>query len=116
MSSPVIYFEIGVRNGEKGKEFYSKMFDWKINTNMPDYHEIAKDGEGISGGIFPIKEGEMPPYVTIYVQVDDLQKYLDKAAELGGKQIVPPTALPPGMGSFAMFADPDGNCVGLWTV
>jgi len=51
--------------------------------------------------------------VTVYVQVDNLQATLDKAAELGGKTLVPPTEIP-GMGSFAWLTDIDGNVSGLW--
>lgn len=52
-------------------------------------------------------------YVTFYAQVDDLQAYLDKATQLGGKTLVPPTDVPEA-GSFAWFADPEGNAIGLW--
>jgi predicted enzyme related to lactoylglutathione lyase len=51
-------------------------------------------------------------YVTVYVQVDDLPAYLKKAESLGGKTLVPPVEIP--QGSFAWFADPDGNTIGLW--
>ena len=50
--------------------------------------------------------------MTFYVQVDDLQSYLNRAEELGGKTLVPPVEIP--TGSFAWMADPDGNIVGLW--
>jgi len=51
--------------------------------------------------------------VTVYVQVDDLQAYLDKANQLGGKTLVPPVEIPE-PGSFAWLADLDGNIIGLW--
>ncbi|MEW6050149.1 MAG: VOC family protein [Candidatus Zixiibacteriota bacterium] len=51
--------------------------------------------------------------MTIYVMVDDLQAYLDKAVKLGGSVVVPPTPIP-GVGAFAMFKDLDGNCLGLF--
>jgi predicted enzyme related to lactoylglutathione lyase len=41
-----------------------------------------------------------------------VQVYLDKAGTLGGKTLVPPVEIP--TGTFAWFADPDGNTVGLW--
>ena len=50
--------------------------------------------------------------MTVYVQVDDLQAYLDKAESLGGKAIISPTEVP-GMGAFAWFSDIDGNTIGL---
>ncbi|MEI9971606.1 MAG: VOC family protein [Ignavibacteriota bacterium] len=45
------------------------------------------------------------------VEVDDVQAYLDKATALGGKTVVPPVKIP--TGTFAWFADPEGNTVGL---
>jgi predicted enzyme related to lactoylglutathione lyase len=48
------------------------------------------------------------------MRVDDLQAYLDRAAKLGGRTVVPPTPLAGDFGSFAVLADPDGQLVGLW--
>jgi uncharacterized protein len=45
------------------------------------------------------------------VQVDDGQSYLDKAAALGGKTLVPPVEIP--TGTFGWSADLDGNTIGL---
>ena len=41
-----------------------------------------------------------------------MQTYLDKATALGGKRLVPPINIP--TGTFAWFADPDGNIIALW--
>ncbi len=49
------------------------------------------------------------------MRVDDLQVSLDRAETLGAKSLVAPTDLPGGYGRFAMFADPDGHPVGLWS-
>jgi predicted enzyme related to lactoylglutathione lyase len=68
-------------------------------------------GTGIAGGISPSQPGQ-GPMVTFYVQVDDLAATLKKAEQMGGKTIMPPTDIP-GMVSMAMFADPDGNVIGL---
>ena len=66
---------------------------------------------GIHGHISVL--GHEPHHYTIfYVQVDDVQSYLDKAGALGGKTLVPPVDIP--TGTFAWLADPDGNTVGLW--
>jgi len=46
-----------------------------------------------------------------YVEVDDVQAYLDKAAALGGKTLVPPIKIP--TGTFAWLSDLDGNTIGL---
>jgi NAD(P)-dependent dehydrogenase (short-subunit alcohol dehydrogenase family) len=44
----------------------------------------------------------------------DVAAALDRAEELGGSRLVPPTDLPGEFGRFAILADPDGNQVGLW--
>ena len=53
------------------------------------------------------------PYVTVYIQVADVQASLDKAAKLGGRVVLPPTPIP-GVGTNALFTDPEGNMVGLF--
>jgi len=66
---------------------------------------------GVGGHITSL--GHEPHHYTIfYVDVDDVQKYLDKAKSLGGKMLVPPVEIP--TGTFAWMQDPEGNTVGLW--
>ena len=67
----------------------------------------------IGGGIGPSLP-DSPWCTRLYVRVDDLQAYLDRAVELGGAVLMPPAALPGDFGSFAVIADPDGQPVGLW--
>jgi predicted enzyme related to lactoylglutathione lyase len=114
MGCPVVHWEICAKDAPKIQNFYSKLFDWQIDSNNPmNYGMVNTGGQGgINGGIQPC-EGNMPNMLTFYVQVDDLQKYLDKANELGGKTVVPPTPIP-NIGSFAMFTDPEGHCVGMF--
>ncbi len=113
MGRPVVHWEISAKDGRKLQDFYSKLFDWIIKHDEKlNYGLVDTGGQGgINGGIF---QGEkIPTYVTFYVQVDDLQAYLQKAEKLGGKTIIPPTPIP-GVGSFALFNDLEGNCIGLF--
>jgi len=114
MAHPVVHFEIAGKDGKKLQEFYGKLFDWKIEVDPAmNYGMVDTGGEGgINGGVFQA-QAEMPPYLTFYVQVDDLQAYLDRAVSLGGSVMVPPTPIP-NIGAFAMFHDPEGNLVGLF--
>lgn len=115
MGQPVVHWEIGAKDASRLQDFYAKLFDWKIDANNPmNYGMVETGGQGgINGGIFAT-QGNMPTYLTIYVHVDDLQAYLDKAASLGGKTVVPPTPIPD-VGAFALFHDPEGNLVGLFS-
>ena len=112
MPHPVVHWEIGATNAKRTQEFFAKLFDWKIDANNPlNYGLVDTGGGGINGGINTAPHGV--PYFVMYVQVDDLQKYLDKANALGGEAVVPPTDIP-GVGSYAFFKDPDGNIIGLF--
>lgn len=49
--------------------------------------------------------------MTFYVRVDDLDAYLSKVTDLGGEVQMPATQA--GDVRLAVFADPQGNSVGL---
>ena len=77
----------------------------------PEYTIVDGVDGSLAGGIMQTREG-MPPYVTIYVRVDDLDAALSEIGHLGGRTVVPPTEINESM-TFALFADPEGNTVGL---
>lgn len=116
MANPVVHWEIGGSDRGKLKEFYSSMFDWEIHDDDKTNYSMCETGEGgIGGGLSGTTENcPEKNFVVFYVKVDDLQASLDKAVELGGKALVPPTVISEEYGSFALFQDPEGNTVGLW--
>jgi predicted enzyme related to lactoylglutathione lyase len=108
----VTHFEIIGKDAKKSREFYGSLFGWAIDANNPmDYGIISPTENGIGGGISAPMEGGSPT-TTIYVEVDSVQSYLDKAVSMGGKVIMERQVIP-GMVAFAQFADPDGNVIGL---
>jgi predicted enzyme related to lactoylglutathione lyase len=105
-----VHWEIASGNGEKLQRFYAELFDWRVDANNPyHYGVVDTGGGGINGGIGPSDGANR---VTFYVQVPDLQAALDRAGRLGGKTVMPPTEIP-GEVTLAMFADPEGNVIGL---
>lgn len=109
---PVVHFEIGCHDGGKTRAFFSELFGWEIAGPEAGL-TIKTGGSGaISGHIVELAQ-EWGNYVTVYVEVEDLERYLKKAGELGGKTLVPPVTLP-GQGSFAWLATPEGNIIGIW--
>jgi hypothetical protein len=115
MSQPVVHWEIMAKDFAKTKDFYSQLFGWQMMPFMDNYAYVVTGGlgdTGINGGILQAPPN-LPPSVTFYVQVDDLAAYLKKAESLGGRTCVPPTPIP-NIGSFAMFLDPDGMCIGIY--
>jgi predicted enzyme related to lactoylglutathione lyase len=114
MGMPVAFFEVVSEDHERAQEFYAAMFGWRVAADpaMGGYG-LVDTGAAIGGGIGP-SMGSDDTGVKFYVRVPDLQAALDRAVELGGKALMPPTDLPGDFGRFAILADPDGNAVGLW--
>lgn len=112
MGKHVVHFEIIGKDGKKLQDFYSKLFEWKIDANNPmSYGVVDASDAGVGGGI-SAGMGGGDGHVTVYVEVDDLQAYLSQAESLGGKTTMPPMAVPGGP-EIAMFADPEGHVIGL---
>lgn len=111
MGRPVVHFEILGRDGEALQSFYRELFAWQIDANNPMSYGIVDTGVegGIGGGV---GVGPGGPAVNIYVAVDDPQAYLDRVEQMGGKTVMPVTEIPD-MVTFAQFADPQGNIIGL---
>lgn len=114
MGNPVIHFEIGSQDVETARRFYTDLFSWTVSVDGDGYGLVTTGSEeGIGGGIMPAPK-DAGHWISFYVQVDELEKYLDRAVELGGSRLMEPTPLGQ-MGSFAMVRDPDGNLLGLFT-
>lgn len=112
MGQPVVHFEIGCRDREKAAAFYSELFGWSVTSAGPaSMIDTGASSPGINGH-FTALGHEPHQYTIFYVQVDDVAEALARATSLGGKTVVPPVSIP--SGTFAWFADPEGNTIGLW--
>jgi predicted enzyme related to lactoylglutathione lyase len=113
MGNPVTWFEINSTNSVALRDFYADLFDWTMAPYPGDapYAVIDTDREGtIAGGI---GDANGPNRVLIYIEVDDPQAHLDRIIEAGGTIVVPVTEIPAAT-TFAHFADPEGNVVGIY--
>jgi hypothetical protein len=109
MAHPVVHFEIGCRDRARTAQFFSDLFGWHIQDGPAGTIDTGGTG-GIPGHITSLGH-EPQHYTAFYVEVEDVQAYLDKAVALGGKIVVPPIKIP--TGTFAWLSDIDGNTIGL---
>ena len=112
MGCPVVWFEIGCKDLAKTAKFYEKLLGWQAPVEGHSAM-INSNAEGGIGGHMSALGHPPHNYITVYAQVDDLEKYCAEAAKLGGKVLVPATEVP-GMGHFAWVSDPEGTPFGLW--
>ena len=110
MKHPVVHFEIGCKDKAATSAFYSEAFGWTIDPGPMGGIDTGS-AAGIPGHVVSL--GHEPHQFThFYIETDDVAASLKRVEELGGKVVVPPVPLP--HGTFAWFADPEGNQVGLW--
>lgn len=105
------FFEIAAREGHRSQRFYETIFNWKITDDGP-VMSISEEDAGLNGHLFNWTQEEQP-YLTLYINVENISASLEKVTQLGGKVIIPETEIPSG-GTFAQFLDLDGNAIGIY--
>lgn len=114
---PIVHVEFSARDREKAGAFYSEVFGWEFQ-HMPEfnYSTFSPDpnAAALGGGINTASADYPLGTVVFYVGTDDIEATLAKAESCGAKAILPKMEVT-GMGWMAMFLDPDGNKIGLWT-
>ena len=110
----IVHVEIPAADQAAASKFYGELFGWKI-TAMPEMNYTMWEAADGSGGGFPGVSDENPAgQVTVYIDSDDIETDLKNIEKLGGKVVHPKTEIP-NMGWFAMFKDPTGNVLALYT-
>ena len=113
MPNPVTWFEIMGKDSAGLQRFYRDVFGWKMSVpvaEMGNYSMLEDHEPGIGGGLSDEMGGGNR--VSVYVSVDDPQRYLDKAARAGAEVLMPVTTITPDT-TIAMFRDPAGNVTGI---
>jgi predicted enzyme related to lactoylglutathione lyase len=112
MGSPVLQWQLVTTNPDQLASFYGDLFGWSVSANNAlGYRQVHTGDGGVNGGMWP-----SPPnghsFVQLFVGVPDVEQAVARATELGGRVIVPPTALPDG-DVMAVLADPCGVTFGV---
>jgi predicted enzyme related to lactoylglutathione lyase len=107
----VDWFEVLGPDAARTQSFYRELFGWSVDENTSYAMVDTGAGRGAAGGI----GGGDPDskWATVYAQVDDVEKYLSKAEELGGKREYGPRDV--GESTITgVFRDPVGNPFGVY--
>jgi predicted enzyme related to lactoylglutathione lyase len=112
MAAPIVHLEFRSFDFARTSAFYAKVFDWRTENNATSTYMKLDADEGPSAGWVRADMSQAPGPLA-YVVVDDLATTLAEVEAAGGRILVPKLAFAGG-GEVALFADPDGNVVGLW--
>jgi predicted enzyme related to lactoylglutathione lyase len=116
MAHPFVHVELNTSDPVRAKEFYQKLFEWKLqDVPMPggDTYTMIDVGGGTGGGIMKSKQPGTPSFWLAYIDVDDIQASTKRAKELGGKVMLDVTEVGD-FGFMSVITDPTGAQVAMW--
>lgn len=107
---PIVHVDIPAQDPAAAAKFYETALGWKL-THDPNFDYWMFSTDGGPGGGFVSLTGEMHAEVgkpVIHFGSEDIDADLARVEAAGGRIIMPQTPIP-GIGAFAIFADPTGN-------
>ena len=115
MANPFVHVELNTTDVTKAKNFYGKLFGWKLEDVEMDggAYTMIKVGEGTGCLMMPPPVPGAPSAWLAYVRVDDIGAATQKAKSLGAKVMKDVTEVK-GVGSFSVIVDPTGATLALW--
>jgi predicted enzyme related to lactoylglutathione lyase len=108
MTHTITWFEVHGHDVAKLRGFYAELFGWKFKSEPNDPHQYATISPDQTG-TGEASDGD--GWVTVYVDVYDIETAIARAQHLGGALLRPTVDMPEL--SFAIIADPEGHAVGL---
>ena len=115
----ISWFEIPALNFNQSTNFYNQIFDIEMETNLDKNYAMSffPVNKGIGGSIVAgpgSTPGESGP--LIYLNAGkDLNLVLGKVEKAGGRIVMPKTLINDEDGYFAIFIDPEGNKLALYS-
>jgi len=109
-ASRFVWYELMTSDVRAAAAFYSAVVGWKADASDPQY-TLLKVGDAQVAGMMEtppeVKAMGVPPMWSGYVLVHDVDATEASILQLGGKVIRPGSDIP-GVGRFAVVADPQG--------
>ena len=109
----ITHFDIPVTDMDRAKEFYSGLFGWQIAAppGFEDYPMWRAPNQISGGGLAPRSAEFTQP--RSYVEVDSIDDTLARVEATGGQILMGKSPISE-TSWWAIFADPDGNHIGVY--
>jgi predicted enzyme related to lactoylglutathione lyase len=107
----------GTPDVEASEAFYRELFGWEMpelesSSELGGYRRAKLHGRDVAG-VSPRMEDGQPTVWATYVSVADAAATLGRVGDLGGRVVVEPMDVR-GLGTMAVFTDPEGAACGIW--
>ena len=119
-AQPIVHIDIPTTDPKSTAKFYGDVFGWQIQTppGYDDYPMFMAEG-GPGGGFTTAGSGHEGVQFTVgqpllYLASSDIDADLKRVQANGGQVVLPKSEIP-NVGWWAVFTDPSGNKVGLFT-
>ena len=116
MANPFVHVELHTNNLTGAREFYTKLFGWKLNdVPMPGgaRYTMIDVGGGTGGGMMVNQVPGTPSHWMAYVAVDDIGTSTKRAKDLGATVVMDVTQVGE-FGWMSVITDPTGATIALW--
>ena len=110
----VVHIEIPAVDIKAAGEFYEGLFGWKLTHDETFNYMMWDPSEGPGGGFAEVTEEYPVGQLLVHIASEDIEADLKAVERLGGKVAKPKTEIP-GIGWYAIFRDPTGNAMALYT-
>jgi predicted enzyme related to lactoylglutathione lyase len=108
----VSHVEWCCRDIETTAKFFQSLFDWQFKPFGNNYL-LCNPAQGPAVGLLRTATATPGDSCLVFVTVDNIEKYSQQAATLGGSVYVEKTAIPD-YGWYAQIKEPQGNIVGMF--
>ena len=108
MNNPIVWWELATHDQEKSAKFFQDVFDWdlQIDPKVGFYKMKHAPPQITGGGIFTLKRAKLP-FISLYIQVEDIHKKSKEVDENGGLVTDAPFEISPGAW-LCLFNEPSG--------
>ena len=108
MPNPIVWWELATHDQEKSAKFFQDVFGWELELDEKvGFYKMKHEPPQITGGgIFTLKRAKLP-FVSLYIQVDDIEAKAKEIEEHGGLVKDSPVEISSGI-QLCLFNEPSG--------
>ena len=108
--NPVVWWELASHDADASAEFFREVFDWDVVYDKKvGFYRVKADGSSSrfeGGGIFTLRKAKLP-FLTIYIEVEDIEEKRRLIEENGGFVVIEPFEIESGA-TICLFNEPSG--------